>query len=563
MTAVAAVDYEDVQYELAVRALRLQRAREHPAFLMQFMHCVDAKSGEEFDFDLLDDDERQRIDYDKPMGRWFWHRTVLDSWLQQEVSLEYKCRQIGVTWLAGGFALWTALMRPGTRVLVISINLEEAQKVIGRIWGMWKSLPDYFKEHLTITKPSRGGDPSQEIEWQHDDGRKSAILALPSTPKAGHGETAALVILDEHARQDFARESWKAAFPVIDGGGQAIIISTPNGISTEDGEGEAQGNFFHYLWVNAESMKINRRFHGVFTHPDRDQTWYREKAVRLPASDRAEQYPRTPEEGFVGSGRCWFDLEKLNRYQERWRERGWKRMYRFTFKETYQAASMIKSDHGEWRVYEESKDGRAYAMFADVATGTGDDFSSAHVIDLHNGKWVAEYHAKVSEDLFATQLHYMGRLYNNALIAVETQGGYGRATVIALRDGVKGRKAYSKLYRHRVGAEETVDPEERDAYGFPMTMATRPLVINQLEQWIREELCPWITPDLDSELRTFSKRTTRPSPRALEGCNDDRVMSAAGSLELYRQFGHHERKRKTKTSRNRWKNSVYAWEVKA
>ena len=567
--AVEELDYQQAEYEMALRALRLARCYEHPAFFLQFVHCVDAKTGEDFDFDLLHDDERIALDLDGPAGKWIWHRGVLDSWIEQEVSLEYKARQIGVTWLASGYGLWLALFRPGTRILVISINLEEATKVIARIWGMYQSAPDYITAHMRLMKPSRGGQPSQEIEWLHEEtGKRSSILALPSTPKAGHGETAALVILDEHARQDYARQSWKAAFPIIDGGGRAIIISTANGVSTEDGEGEAQGNFFHYLWTNAESMGIERRFFSVFTHPDRDKKWYEEKARRLPASDRAEMYPRSPEEGFISSGRCWFDLEKLNAYQKRWRDEERKWLYRMTLRETYRRAAVIKRKDGEWRIYEEPKSGHGYAIAADVATGSGNDFSSAHLIDLTNGKWVAEYHAKIEEDVFAMHLYYAGKWYGaasgckgDALIAVEVQGGYGRATVISLRDGVKGRKAYTKLYRHQLTSAETTAPDDREAYGFPMNMANRPLIINQLEQWIRDELCPWITPDLDSELRTFSKRETRPSPRALEGCNDDRVMSAGVSLEMYRLYGFHEKKRQPQRRRGRWKKSRYPWEV--
>ena len=190
------------------------------------------------------------------------------------------------------------------------------------------------------------------------------------------------------------------------------------------------------------------------------------------------------------------------------------------------------------------------------------------MIDLTNGKWVAEYHAKIEEDLFAKDLYYAGKWYGShsscrgdALIAIEVQGGYGRATVLALRDGVKGRKAYAKMYRHQVTPAETTVPDDRAAYGFPMNQATRPLVINGLEEWIRDELCPWITPDLDSELRTFSKRETRPSPRALEGCNDDRVMCAGVSLEMYRLYGFHEKKRKARVKRDRWKRGRYAWEA--
>ena len=570
MAIVQAENYdlaELAERELALREIRLRAIRRHPAFLMQFMRCVDAKTGENFDFDLLTAAERAEVQLGGIPGKWFWHRTLLDDWLLNEVSLEYKARQLGITWLAAGFGLALALTEPGTRILIISINLTEAQKVIARVWSMYQSIPKYLVPEALLTKPSRGGAPSQEIEWTFPDTRVSSILALPSTAAAGHGETARLVILDEHARQEFARASWKAAFPIIDGGGTAIIISTANGISSEDSEGEAQGNFFHYLWVNASSMGIVRRFLGVFTHPDRDEAWYEEKARRLPPSDRAEQYPRTPEEGFIGTGGCWFDLEKLNAYQDRWRADGRDLLYRVHWEETYKAAKRFTHKHGEWRVYEEPRSGHDYAIAADCATGSGDDFSAAHLIDLGTGRWVAEYHAKVGEEVFAKDLYYMGKWYGasgpcakDALIAVETQGGYGRAVIIPLRDGVKGRKPYTRLYRHYTGPAETIRPDERESFGFPMTQVTRPLIISALEQWIREELCPWITPDTDAELRTFAKRKTRPSPRALPGTNDDRVVSAGISLELYRIYGHHPNRRRRRKGAPRWENSLYKWE---
>ena len=100
--AVAEVSYEEAEREFAIRALRLLKAQEHPAFFLQFVRCVDAKTGEEFSFDLLDSEERDYIGLDGEPGNWYWHRPVLDSWRAQEVSLEYKARQIGITWLAAG-----------------------------------------------------------------------------------------------------------------------------------------------------------------------------------------------------------------------------------------------------------------------------------------------------------------------------------------------------------------------------------------------------------------------------------------------------------------------------
>src|SRR5687768_7962225 len=174
--------FEEAEYEIAVREARLRQVTEHPAFLGHFVHCIDAKTGEEFDFDLLTQEEADTIDLDARGTGWFWHRELLDDWLTNTLSLELKARQIGITWLAALLALWTALFRPGTRVLILSANEEEAKKVVARIWGMWKSMPHYLTDHVEVTMPARGGDPSQEIEWTHRAcGWKSTIIAAPAT----------------------------------------------------------------------------------------------------------------------------------------------------------------------------------------------------------------------------------------------------------------------------------------------------------------------------------------------------------------------------------------------
>ena len=71
---------------------------------------------------------------------------------------------------------------------------------------------------------------------------------MPSSPRAGHGETAGVVFLDEFARHPYAGESWKAFIPVIADGGQLIIVSTANGY----------GNVFYELWTNADERGISR-----------------------------------------------------------------------------------------------------------------------------------------------------------------------------------------------------------------------------------------------------------------------------------------------------------------
>src|SRR5262249_25523741 len=97
-------------------------------------------------------------------------------------------------------------------------------------------------------------------------------------------------------------------------------------------------------------------------------------------------------------------------------------------------------------------------------------------------------------------------------------------------------------------------------YGFPMNSKTRPLVINQIEQAIRERTIPGLPRNLIMECRLFVRQKTLPSPRAQEGANDDRVMAFGIALEMYRLYGTHQ-KRARRTPRKA-KPHTYPWEKK-
>jgi hypothetical protein len=171
---------------------------------------------------------------------------------------------------------------------------------------------------------------------------------------------------------------------------------------------------------------------------------------------------------------------------------------------------------------------------------------------------VAELHAKLDADEYAEQLHYLGRWYGTARIAVEMGGGFGEPVIISLRDGRKGRPHYPKLYRHTIG--DRPDNHQLQNYGFPMNQKTRPQVINQIEQAIRERTIPALPRSLIMECRTFVRQKTLPSPRAQDGSNDDRVMAFGIALEMYRLYGTHERRYRAKTKRRRTGSASYPWE---
>jgi len=528
------------------RKAEREAALAHPAGLLDHVLCIDPKTGERFAFTLND-----------PEAGWYWQRRVLDQWIGHPLSMVLKARQIGITWLAAGYALWKLITMPGTRALIVSINEDEAIKVVNRLFDMYASLPQHLRFGSTIQKPTRGARPTTLIEFSFPDGRISSVVGLPSTRRAGHGETATIVLLDEYARHEYAQESWKALFPTADNGGQLVVISTANGISNEQ---TGEGNFFHHLWVNQESYGIDGQFLAWDLHPERDEEWYATHARALPAADRAEQFPRNPEDAFINTGECWFDLEALAWYSENAWLSEEKRM-RFHVNETGAKAKIHYSDLGWIRVYAKPDPLHDYAIGADVATGRGLDYSCAYVVDLSSMALAAEFHAKIDADEYAEQLHYLGRWYSTARIAVEMGGGFGEPVIISLRDGRKGRPHYPKLYRHSIG--DRPDNHQLANYGFPMNQKTRPQVINQIEQAIRERTIPSLPRTLIMECRTFVRQKTLPSPRAQDGSNDDRVMAFGLALEMYRLYGVHERRYRPPKKKRRRASGLYPWERSA
>jgi hypothetical protein len=520
-------------------------AMQHPAGLLDHVRCIDHRTGEQFSFQMTDES-----------AGWFWQRGTVDEWMAHPLNLVLKARQLGITWLAVGYALWKLLTMPGTRVLIVSINEDEAVKVVNRMFDMFNSLPEHLRFEAEISKPSRGARPTTLIEFTFKDGRLSSAVGLPSTRRAGHGEVGTLVLLDEFARHEYARDSWKAMFAVADNGGQIIVISTANGVSNvESGE----GNFFHHLYVNGEAYGINVQFLPWSLHPDRDEHWYTNVAKALPSADRAEQYPRTPEDAFINTGICWFDLEALAWYSENAALEADHRMT-FIVGESGAKAKIHKTAQGLIRVYAKPDPEHDYAIGADVATGRGMDYSAAYVIDLQTMALAAELHGKIDPDEYAEQLHFLGRWYGNARLAVEMGGGYGEPVIITLRDGRKGRPHYPRLYRHTI--QDRPDAQMMANYGFPINTKTRPQVINQIEQAIREHSVAAMPRDLIMECRTFVRQKTLPSPRAQDGANDDRVMAFGLALEMYRLYGTHE-KRVRRRSSSKKAPYTYPWQKRS
>jgi hypothetical protein len=535
---------------------------KHPAYLIDRMWAVSERqddtddTDEVFHFDVLTaaerreangslieiygEDERgwpKHLGWRAKSGGWYWQRTeLLDVWLSVLRTINLKARQLGATTTACALTGHTALYQRGSSSFHYRQKEPDAEENIQLTWALMRSLPDHLWNGAQVRTPDLGrtSEPTTKIRLVWPDGRISRITGLTSAKDSGHGKRATLTVLDEFSRIDEADSIMKAVNSAAGSKGRVLTISTANGVSDPE---TGMGNRFHWQWVNAADKGYARKFLPWSLHPERDQEWYETSTeiLELKPHEKAEQYPADEFEAFTLTNRVFFDPDDLKHYGTLVP----KPLYQFDFRAKGPTTAKIdKNERGTIRVYAEPKPDGKYAIGGDVATGRGRDYSAAYVVDLGSMELVAEFHGRLDADLYAFQLHYLGRWYNTALIAVETAGGFGEAVIISLRDGRAGRPAYPMLYRHVMSSRP--DLPVAKTFGFPTNTKTRPLILNQFEQAIRERQLPFVTGHLLREMQTFAHHDKgSPEIRAQDGSRDDCVMAAAITLEMYRLRGHH------------------------
>lgn len=507
------------------------------------MRAPDERTAEEFDFAHLRDEASSSG------SGWGWQRDLL-LWMHGERrSILLKARQLGATWVACAYAVWIAVCKPGSRILVYRQKQDESVENVIRCWRLFQSLPEHLRMGVKVLKPARGHLPNGgEIEIEFPDGRTSKIVAMSSATASGHGSTAALVLMDEFSRMDNAADIMKAVQPAAGSQGKIVIVSTANGVSDEE---TGDGNHFHWLWVTAEESGFSTKFLPWSLHPDRDDHWYEhDPEVRgLRSHERAEQYPANEHEAFTLTNRVFFDPDALNWYGKYRVATPLRRGQFELVPSKLTTARFVERPDGWITIYREPDPERTYAIGADCASGHGLDYSAAYVIDLATMELVAQFHGRLASDQYAEQLHYLGKFYgrsrgcqHDAIIAPESTGGYGDAVIVALRDGRAARPTYGRIYMQQMSNRPDL-PRAKN-YGFNTNVKTRPHITDQFESAVREHLMPALPGRLLQEMRSFVRHQTGTSPAAQQGTRDDCVLAACIALEMYRQYGSTPRRRR-------------------
>jgi phage FluMu gp28-like protein len=161
-----------------------------------------------------------------PFRMWKEQREALRSMHEHRLNIILKARQLGITWLALHIAAHEMLTMRGSTVVALSKTEEDGKELIRRMCVIFDAMPELVRRDEWYGAKLDSAAMTATITFPN--GLTSTIKAFPAAPGAGRSFTANLVILDEWAFQQYAREIWGAAYPTINRptGGKVIGLST-------------------------------------------------------------------------------------------------------------------------------------------------------------------------------------------------------------------------------------------------------------------------------------------------------------------------------------------------
>jgi hypothetical protein len=442
-----------------------------------------------------------------------------------------KARQMGLSTWSTGRVFWKSYFHPFNKSVVMAHDGGTSDA----LFNMSRNIISYMTDDM---RPAFKKSNAKEIMFEHND--SGYRLYTAGSPEAGRGTTPTIAHLSEVAFWTHDEKILSGLFQGISAadGTEVILESTANGI----------GNEFHRLWKGAvegtnEYLPIfvpwyltpeyRRTPPEGFTRTDEEEVqvtrfqldddqlyWRRLKIAEGGADKFRQEYPATADEAFIVSGSNVFNLEKLTQLvpQPILATREFNNLSKM-FEDVRQGSIEIF----KYPTFED-----AFVIGADVSLGVGRDYSTAVVMNAKREVCAVYRNNTIDPSLFGDLLFYLGRYYNNSLLAVESNS-MGIATLNRLT-----QMQYTNLYYQTKMAN--VSKEEGNRVGWRTTMASKPPIIGFLKNAIENDDV-WIPSRvMIGELMNYVSDDNGKT-NAVSGQNDDTVIALAIALEVIRTHG--------------------------
>ena len=449
-----------------------------------------------------------------------------------------KARQLGFSTLTEGLIFHACATRKNVNALIVA-HREDATANLFRMSKL------FYDELPAPVKPMLRASNAQELVFENPSKLRSEREARPGLRSRircataggrgiGRSDTLQCVHLSEYAFWPDGADGKAStlagilqAVPSLPGT-MVVIESTANGFedfkerwdAAVAGENDFEPVFFAWFENPDYSMPVvpgtewtpeERDLKAAYQLTDEQLQWRRWCIANNCGGSLdmfRQEYPASPGEAFLHSGTGVFDNEQIVLRLER--------LPSPAGRGEFADGEWTESETGAITLYELPEEGVPYVLGGDTA-GEGSDYFTAIVIDNVSGRIAAKLRQKYSEPEYVRQIYALGRFYNDALVAIETN--FSTYPVMKLQE-----MEYPNQYSRE--REDTYTRQMRKSYGFRTDRQSRPRAIANLVE-VFSSHPEWFTDrELLEEMLTFCYNEDH-RPEALAGKHDDLVMGAA------------------------------------
>ena len=270
-----------------------------------------------------------------------------------------------------------------------------------------------------------------------------------------------------------------------------------------------QGNLYHKMFMTPDNGYVKKEYGWWWGYSQEEIDEIRRR-MNNPMRF-AQEYGLE----FLASGRSVFDANCVNKQRENILKVG-----------DNNNGFVVTEDRG-FRQYAHVNSECSYIFGVDTSEGVeGGDYSTVTVWNRMNGEEVGFYRGLIEPDRFGKLLNEFGRKFNNALMVVEINN-HGLTTLTILK-----QLMYPTLY-FRLSQYETIGTRYTDRLGWKTTKLTRPLLIDDLSQALREGTLTIHSKETIDELSTFIYDKHNNMVPAGDA-HDDCIFAAAIGLQGYK-----------------------------
>jgi hypothetical protein len=442
-------------------------------------------------------------------------------------SIILKGRQQGLSTCVSAYIYWYESQHNGKKGVVIAHVKDSTQT----LFDMYKRIHDNCPE---LMKQETRYSSRRELSFKNLDTAITCITA--GGESIGRSETFQCIHLSEMAfwPKTYAKENFNGLLKTLPDAPETMcfIESTANGVTGEfydmwKGAVTGTNGFvpFFSAWFESDEYRetppagFEKTYDETslalkFNLDDAQIFWRRREIARNGLELFKQEFPCTPDEAFITSGRPVFNPERIQELLEKAPEP--------VERKTVQNGKLYDSPRGELLIYRKREPSAQYYIGADVAVGIKDpeksDFCVAQVLD-GDKRQVAVWRGQVTPDEYARVLNALGYYYNAAMVAPE-RNGHGLLVCVRLWKDLNYPNCFTDLKEGEIADRETLN------IGFQTNVSSKPLIIDKLRGEVNGREIEIYDKTTLQEMLSFVV-TESGKMEGEQGCYDDCVMALA------------------------------------